>query len=109
MASHCLLDKQRKKALGSFLIQELPPESHTRAALSSCSRVVRIGRMLPLAFSPNRCQGIAMDSVALVATINTPQAAMEIDRVPNTVSWLQIRSELIGDIPADWLRSHFPG
>lgn len=50
-----------------------------------------------------------MDSVALVATISTPQAAMEIDKVPNAVSWLQIRADLIGDIPADWLRAHFEG
>jgi 3-dehydroquinate dehydratase/shikimate dehydrogenase len=50
-----------------------------------------------------------MDSVALVATITTPQAALEIDKVPDAVSWLQIRADLIGDIPADWLRSHFPG
>lgn len=50
-----------------------------------------------------------MDSVALVANISTPQAALEIDKVPGTVSWLQIRTDLIGDIPADWLRSHFAG
>jgi 3-dehydroquinate dehydratase / shikimate dehydrogenase len=52
---------------------------------------------------------MTMDSVALVATISTPQAAMEIDKVPKAVNWLQIRADLIGDIPADWLRSHFPG
>lgn len=50
-----------------------------------------------------------MDSVALVAAITTPQAATEIEKVPSAVSWLQIRADLIGDIPADWLRSHFPG
>jgi len=50
-----------------------------------------------------------MDSLALVATISTPQAAMEIDKVPNAVSWLQIRTDLIGDIPGEWLRSHFSG
>jgi 3-dehydroquinate dehydratase / shikimate dehydrogenase len=50
-----------------------------------------------------------MNAVALVAAINTPDAAMEIHQVPNAVSWLQIRADLIGDIPADWLRSRFPG
>ena len=34
---------------------------------------------------------------------------MEIEEVPKNIAWLQIRSDLIGDIPAEWLRSHFPG
>lgn len=50
-----------------------------------------------------------MDAVELVAAITTPQAAMDIQKVPKAVSWLQIRADLIGDIPADWLRSQFPG
>src|SRR5205823_983288 len=29
--------------------------------------------------------------------------------ISRAVAWLQIRSDLIGDIPAAWLRSHFPG
>jgi 3-dehydroquinate dehydratase / shikimate dehydrogenase len=50
-----------------------------------------------------------MNSVALVATLTTPQTAMEIQRIPRAVSWLQIRADIAGDIPATWLRSHFPG
>jgi len=50
-----------------------------------------------------------MNAVALVAAITTPEAAMEIHKVPTAVSWLQVRADLIGDIPADWLRSRFPG
>jgi len=50
-----------------------------------------------------------MDPVALVAAITTPQGAIDIDRVPEAVSWLQVRADLIGDLPTEWLRSHFPG
>jgi len=34
---------------------------------------------------------------------------MEIEEISKHIAWLQIRSDLIGDIPADWLRSHFSG
>jgi 3-dehydroquinate dehydratase/shikimate dehydrogenase len=47
-----------------------------------------------------------MDFVALVATIITPQPAPEVLRVPETVRWIQIRADLTGDIPAEWLRAH---
>src|SRR6267378_5222850 len=52
---------------------------------------------------------MAIDVVALVATVTTPQCAAEIRAIPEAVAWLQVRSDLIGDIPADWLRSYFPG
>lgn len=47
-----------------------------------------------------------MDSVALVAAISTPETALEISRVPEAVSWIQIRADLIDDIPIQWLRAH---
>jgi 3-dehydroquinate dehydratase/shikimate dehydrogenase len=50
-----------------------------------------------------------MDAVELVAAVTTPSSAVEIQGIPKEVSWLQIRADLIGDIPADWLRSHFRG
>lgn len=50
-----------------------------------------------------------MDAVELVAAVTTPPSGVEIQEIPATISWLQIRSDLIGDIPADWLRSHFRG
>jgi 3-dehydroquinate dehydratase / shikimate dehydrogenase len=50
-----------------------------------------------------------MDAVALVATLTTPQTGIGIRKIPNEVTWLQIRTDLIGDIPGKWLRSHFPG
>lgn len=50
-----------------------------------------------------------MDAVALVATLTTPQTGMGIRKIPDEVTWLQVRTDLIGDIPGEWLRSHFPG
>lgn len=50
-----------------------------------------------------------MDAVALVATLTTPQTGIGIRKIPSEVTWLQIRTDIIGDIPGEWLRSHFPG
>jgi 3-dehydroquinate dehydratase/shikimate dehydrogenase len=52
---------------------------------------------------------MVMHMVDLVAAVTTPVSAAEIHCMPANVSWLQIRSDLIGDVPANWLRSHFPG
>lgn len=50
-----------------------------------------------------------MDSVQAVATVTSPPSADAIRKLPEAVSWLQIRTDLTGDIPATWLRNHFPG
>jgi 3-dehydroquinate dehydratase / shikimate dehydrogenase len=50
-----------------------------------------------------------MDAVALVAAVTRPSFAAEIREIPKAVTWLQVRSDVIGDVPADWLRSCFPG
>lgn len=50
-----------------------------------------------------------MNSADLIAAVTAPPEASEIQELPPAISWLQIRSDLIGDVPADWLRSHFPG
>lgn len=50
-----------------------------------------------------------MDAVELVAAVSTPPCATDFYEVPKEISWLQIRSDLIGDVPADWLRSQFHG
>lgn len=50
-----------------------------------------------------------MDPIALVAVITTPQAVIEIARLPHAAGWLQIRADLVGDIPVEWLRDHFRG
>jgi 3-dehydroquinate dehydratase/shikimate dehydrogenase len=50
-----------------------------------------------------------MDAVDLVACVTVPQNSIEIREIPQEVRWLQIRSDLIGDIPAAWLRNCFTG
>jgi hypothetical protein len=46
-----------------------------------------------------------MNAVALVATLTTPQTGMRFRKVPNEVTWLEIRADLVGDILGEWLRS----
>ena len=50
-----------------------------------------------------------MDSVQVVAVVALPPSAETIRKLPEAVSWLQVRADLSGDIPAAWLRNHFPG
>jgi 3-dehydroquinate dehydratase / shikimate dehydrogenase len=52
-----------------------------------------------------------MATVAMVATLATPLATAlrEIEDLPREVSWLQVRADLAGDIPARRLRSAFAG
>lgn len=50
-----------------------------------------------------------MDSVQMVAAVAYPPSGETIRKLPQAVSWLQVRADLSGDIPAAWLRNHFPG
>jgi 3-dehydroquinate dehydratase/shikimate dehydrogenase len=52
-----------------------------------------------------------MDTVALVASLKSPlpPASSEIHGMPQTISWLQIRADLVGDVSVTWLRQHFHG
>jgi 3-dehydroquinate dehydratase / shikimate dehydrogenase len=50
-----------------------------------------------------------MDSVQVVAAVTSPPLAETIGKLPEEVSWLHIRADLAGDIPATWLRNHFSG
>src|SRR6185437_15105208 len=50
-----------------------------------------------------------MDSVQVVAAVTSPPSAETIRKLPEAVSWLQVRADLSGDVPAAWLRNHFPG
>ena len=52
-----------------------------------------------------------MVAAALVATVldaPSPQGA-DLVALPNTVEWLEVRADLVGDLDVDWLRSHFSG
>lgn len=50
-----------------------------------------------------------MDSVQVVAAVASPPSANALRALPRAVSWLQIRADLAGDIPAAWLRNQSPG
>ena len=48
---------------------------------------------------------------ALVATLDEPGAASGcvLSRLPDEVSWLQVRADRVGDVPPGWLRQVFGG
>jgi 3-dehydroquinate dehydratase / shikimate dehydrogenase len=49
-------------------------------------------------------------AASLVATLDESRATTDaIRRIPGGVSWLQVRADLVGDVPAAWLRERFSG
>lgn len=49
-------------------------------------------------------------TAALVATLGAPPTTTAaLHRLPEVVSWLQVRADLVGDVPAAWLREAFRG
>jgi 3-dehydroquinate dehydratase/shikimate dehydrogenase len=52
-----------------------------------------------------------MTQVSLIATLAAPPSPSgeEITALPNSVEWLEVRSDLVGDLDPEWLRSHFRG
>src|ERR1700682_1336855 len=52
-----------------------------------------------------------MAKVVLVATLTAPLSSdlHEIRKLPDAVTCLQVRADLIGDVPVSRLRSHFSG
>lgn len=52
-----------------------------------------------------------MAEASLVATLMTPPSANaeEIKALPDSVEWLEVRSDVVGDLDPEWLRSHFRG
>jgi 3-dehydroquinate dehydratase/shikimate dehydrogenase len=52
---------------------------------------------------------ISMVEAALIATLMTPPSSAELDTLPGSIDWLEVRADLVGDIDPDWLRSHFKG
>ena len=64
--------------------------------------------------APRRCTGRnsrpGAASAALVATLDAPPATSDaVCRLPKGVSWLQVRADRVGDVPASWLRDVFGG
>jgi 3-dehydroquinate dehydratase/shikimate dehydrogenase len=54
---------------------------------------------------------ISMIKAALIATLTTPPSpsAEELAALPDSVDWLEVRADLVGDIDPEWLRAHFKG
>jgi len=52
-----------------------------------------------------------MAKASLIASLVIPPSpgGAELAGLPASVEWLEVRSDLVGDLDADWLRSHFRG
>lgn len=52
-----------------------------------------------------------MSEASLIATLVEPPSAgaAELTALPDAVGWLEVRSDLVGDLNPDWLRDHFKG
>ena len=52
-----------------------------------------------------------MIKASLIATLLSPPSSSgaELEALPDSVEWLEVRSDLVGDLNPDWLRSHFKG
>jgi 3-dehydroquinate dehydratase/shikimate dehydrogenase len=52
-----------------------------------------------------------MTHTSLIATLLDPPSpdGAELTALPESVEWLEVRADLIGDIDTDWLRDHFRG
>src|SRR6185503_10321243 len=52
-----------------------------------------------------------MPRTSLIATLSNPPSAdgVELTALSNTVEWLEVRADLLGDIDPDWLGSYFKG
>lgn len=52
-----------------------------------------------------------MTQTSLIATLAAPPSpnGAELLALPDSVEWLEVRSDLVGDLNPEWLRSHFRG
>lgn len=52
-----------------------------------------------------------MTKVSLIASLIAPPSpsGAELTALPNSVEWLEVRSDLVGDLNPEWLRNHFRG
>ena len=52
-----------------------------------------------------------MAHASLIATLLDPPSpdGTELTALPDSVEWLEVRADRVGDIDPDWLRSHFRG
>src|SRR5580692_576947 len=56
------------------------------------------------------CSRSGSAAAELVATLDEPPATRDaVRRLPKGLSWLQVRADRVGDVPASWLREAFGG
>jgi len=48
-------------------------------------------------------------TIALVATLTEPPSRETVPKIPDAVTWLEIREDLVPGVSAAWLRNHFAG
>src|SRR5882672_5562285 len=48
-------------------------------------------------------------TIALVATLTEPPSRETVREIPDAVTWLEIREDLVKGVSAAWLRNHFAG
>jgi len=52
-----------------------------------------------------------MIKASLIASLLSPPSSSgaELEALPDSVEWLEVRSDLVGDLDPEWLRDHFKG
>ena len=52
-----------------------------------------------------------MTQTSLIAALLTPPSpnGVELTSLPDSVQWLEVRADLVGELDTDWLRNHFRG
>jgi 3-dehydroquinate dehydratase/shikimate dehydrogenase len=52
-----------------------------------------------------------MNQTSLIATLLAPPSpnGAELTSLPESVQWLEVRADIVGDVDPDWLRNHFSG
>jgi len=52
-----------------------------------------------------------MIKASLIASLLSPPSSggAELEALPDSVEWLEVRSDLVGDLNPEWLRNHFKG
>jgi 3-dehydroquinate dehydratase / shikimate dehydrogenase len=52
-----------------------------------------------------------MTKTSLIASLSAPPSpnGVELTTLPDSVQWLEVHADLVGDIDPDWLRDHFRG
>ena len=75
----------------------------------ACLQIRQVARSIRIDLLRTRLT--PMTQATLIATLAAPPSATgaELTALPDSVQWLEIRADLVGDLNPEWLRSHFKG